>query len=268
MRVRTELGELHVDDTGGDRPVVVLWHSFLASGAMWRGVAPALARSFRVLNVDAPGHGESAVARVPVTMDACADAVAAILDAAGVRRASICGLSWGGMTGMAFALRHPDRLRALVLADTSCRRESLRNVAEYELLGLFFRRFGAPPWLTARIAPLFFCDRTLRERPELVDEFRAYVQGLDRESVWRALQCIVGRPSRERALAACRAPTLVVVGAGDRAQPAEQSQAIARAIPGARLLVLPDAGHLSALEQPAAFAEAALEFLHEHAPLG
>ena len=170
------------------------------------------------------------------------------------------------MTGMAFALRHPDRLGALVLADTSCRRERLRNVVEYDLIGLVFRRIGAPPWLTARIAPLFFCDRTLRERPDLVEELRAYVASMDRDSVWRALQCIVGRPDRERALRSVRAPTLVVCGVHDRAQPVAQSEAIVRAIPGARLVVLPDAGHLSALEQPAAFADAVLEFLLEHAP--
>lgn len=266
MRVPTRLGALHVDDSGGDRPVVVLWHSFLASGAMWRDVAPRFARELRVLNVDAPGHGASDPLRVPATMDACADALAEVLDAASVRRAAICGLSWGGMTAMAFALRHPDRARALVLADTACRAERLRNVAEYTALGLYFRRFGAPPWLTARIAPLFFCDRTLRDRPELVDELGAYVRGLDRASVWNALQCIVRRPDRTRALAAVRVPSLVVCGAHDRAQPVAQSEAIARAIPGARLVVLPDAGHLSALEQPAPFADAALCFLREHAP--
>jgi 3-oxoadipate enol-lactonase len=233
---------------------------------MWRAQVEALRAEYRVLNVDAPGHGQSTRLDRPATMDACADALALVLDAAGVRRAALCGLSWGGMTGMAFALRHPERLRALVLADTACRAEGLRNVLEYDLLGVLFKHVGAAPWLTARVAPLFFAERTLRDDPALVAEFRDRVARLDGDSVWNALQCIVRRPDRTRALRDVRVPTLVVVGAEDRAQPVAQSEAIARAIPGARLVVLPSAGHLSALEQPAAFDDVLVPFLHEHAP--
>ncbi len=266
MRVKTPLGEIYVEDSGApagmDRaPVVALWHSFLHHGGMWRAQVEALRTRHRVINVDAPGHGRSSVLDRAATMEQCADALAAVLDAHQVERAALCGLSWGGMVSMTFALSHASRVTSMILCDTSCRRESAFNRIKYDALGVLFRRIGAAPPLLKPVEPLFFCDATLRDNRTLVEDWAGHVARMSPDSVWHGLQCIVGRRDLTADLASVRVPTLVVVGAEDRAQPPAQSEAIARAIPGAKLAVIPAAGHLSALERPREFNEQMLAFL-------
>ena len=263
MRVKTPVGELFVDDVG-QGPPVVLWHSFLHHGGMWRGVVDALRTRHRLINVDAPGHGRSAKVDRPLTMDDCASALAAVYEACGIERAHFAGLSWGGMVGMTLALRASRLLGSMVLLDTSCRREPLKNRLEYTLLGAIFRKVGPLPPLIRRVAPLFFAPATLRNDPALVEEWQQYVVRLDGESVWHTLQCIVDRPDVQQPLTHVRVPTLVVVGAEDRAQPPSESRTIAAAIPGARLVTIDGAGHLSALERPLQVAAHLASFFGEH----
>ena len=264
MRVKTTVGELYVEESG-EGPALVLWHSFLHHGGMWRGQLEALRRRHRVLNIDAPGHGRSERWRAPLSMPDCASAVREILDSRRIERAAFVGLSWGGMVAMQLAIESPARLWAMALFDTSCRRETLKNRVEYALLGRLFRTLGAVPSLMRRVEPMMFGAHSLRRRPPIIDEWSAYVGGLDRESVWEALQCIAHRRDVSADLARVRVPTLVAVGAQDRAQPAAQSEAIARAIPGARLVRIADAGHLSALERPDLVNPVLTEFLQAHA---
>lgn len=265
MRIPTEVGELYVEDEG-EGPAVVFWHSYLHHGGMWRAQLAALRGRYRTISIDAPGHGRSEVLRRPIDMRACARAVSTVLDAREVPRAAFAGLSWGGMVAMALALQEPSRLWAMALFDTSCRAEPLKNRLEYLAMGTIVRAIGVPPFLLDRVEPLFFCDETRRTRRDRVDAWRQYVVRLEPISIWSSLRCIVDREDLERALRAVRVPTLVVVGAEDRAQPPRESEAIAAAIPGARLAAIPRAGHLSALERPDE-ANAILEdFLSRHAP--
>ncbi len=267
MRIPTEVGELYVEDEGHGPPVV-FWHSYLHHGGMWQAQLAALRGRHRTISIDAPGHGRSEALRRPIDMDACARAVGSVLDARGVGRATFVGLSWGGMVAMTLAVRAPARLSAMALFDTSCRREPLRKRVEYMALGTIERAIGVPPFLLDRVEPLFFCDETRRTRRDRVDAWRSYVVRMDAMSIWYGLRCIVERRDLERELRAVRIPTVVVVGAEDRAQPPRESEAIAAAIPGARLAVIPRAGHLSALERPDEANAILDDFLGRHAPAG
>jgi pimeloyl-ACP methyl ester carboxylesterase len=264
MRVATNLGELYVEDVGHGPPVV-LWHSFLHHGGMWKAQVEALKGRYRLLVIDAPGHGRSPVVRRPFDLDACARAVAEVMDARGVRRAAVAGLSWGGMTAMAMALAMPSRVSALALFDTSARAEPRRRLAKYYAMGTAFRALGAVPALVDRIAPIMFAEETRRGDPRMVEAWRAYVSRLDGEAVWQGLRCVMSRRDRLSELRAVRVPTLVVVGERDVAQPFVESEAIARAIPGARLEIVAGAGHLSAVEKPREVAQLLGRFLDAHA---
>ena len=110
---------LHAVDSGGSGPAVVLAHAIGCDARMWEALVPALSDRFRVLAFDARGHGGSAVTPRPYSLDGLADDFARALDARGIDRAHWVGLSMGGMIGQAFALRHPDRLDRLVLANTT-----------------------------------------------------------------------------------------------------------------------------------------------------
>lgn len=263
MRVKTSVGDLFVDDVGSGAPVV-LWHSFLHHGGMWRGVVESLRARHRMIVIDAPGHGRSSKLERAITMDDCASAVATIYDACAIDRAHFAGLSWGGMVGIAMALRAPAMLASMALFDTSCRAEPLFHRMKYDVLARVFRSVGAIPPLMHSVEKLMFSDETLRRDRAMVDEWHRYVARLDGESVWHGLRCIVERRDVTADLSRLRVPTLVVVGAEDRAQPPKESRAIAAAIPGARLVTIEGAGHLSAIERPREVADLLAPFFEEH----
>jgi 3-oxoadipate enol-lactonase len=231
---------------------------------MWRGQIEPLASLGRVVSFDGPGQGKSEVPP-PFTLE---DNAEALLDAFGelnIGRVILVGLSWGGMLGMRLAIRHGDRVKALVLLDTSAEAEERPRAVKYRLFVSFARRLGMPKILTdTQILPIMLSERTRRERPELVEKFVRAANGFPREGTARAaLAVVVRRTDILQRIDAIRAPTLVICGKEDRAQEPVHSERIAQRIPGARLVLIDDAGHLSALEQPARVNEVLVPFVRE-----
>lgn len=259
MLIETRLGRLFVEASGEGTPVV-LWHSLLCDGGMWRYVAPRLAERHRVINVDAPGHGRSAPVRRSFTLDECAQVATEVMDALELDRAHWAGLSWGGMTGMRLALTHPDRLRSLALLDTSADCEAREKLPSYKVMAFIARRLGAVPLLLDRMEPIFFAAATRRSNRGVIGSFRDHLARMQPASIGHAVDAVIfeRRDIRDR-IGRIRLPTLVIVGAEDVATPPARSREIAERIEGACLLEIPDAGHLSALEQPDAIADALLE---------
>ena len=254
---RTRLGRWFYEERGVARrpgdPVVVMWPSLLFDGSMWKHQVGPLAAMARVVVVDPPGHGKSEVPP-PFSLEDNADALVDALGELRIDRAIVVGLSWGGMVGMRLALQHASRVAALALFDTSADPEDRLRAIKYRAFVSFARRFGMPPALMhAQIAPAFFCDRTLRERPELVERFARAANGFPREGTARAtLGVVIHRKDISSRLGEIRVPTLVACGREDRATEPVHSERMAAAIPGARLAWIEDAGHVSALEQPEA----------------
>jgi 3-oxoadipate enol-lactonase len=264
--VRTRLGRWFYEERGTARrsgdPAVVLWPSLLCDGGMFRHQIEPLSALGRVLVFDGPGHGKSEVPP-PFSLE---DNAAALVDAFGelrVERAIVVGLSWGGMLGMRVALTHPDRIRALALLDTSADAEKPARAVKYRLFVSVSRRIGMPPALIERqIVPLFFTAGTRRDRPEVVARFVRAANGFPREGLARAaLAVVVHRTSILDRLGAVRAPTLVICGREDAATELDRSERIAQRIPGAQLVVIDDAGHLSALERPQPVNDALVPFV-------
>ncbi len=253
--------EIHYEVCGSGPPVV-LAHSFLCSGAMWAAVVPALSARYRLVNVDARGHGASAhVPRRCTIEDVLRDHLA-VLDALGIARATWAGLSLGGMVALRAALDEPERVDALALLDTDAGPETFGVRAKHALLGVVARTVGVGP-VVPQIAKLMFGPTTLRERPALVDAWSARFAAVHVPSVLNVLAAVDGRADLRPSLGRIAVPALVVVGAEDRALPPERSRRLAAALPSARLVEVPGAGHLSALEAPAAVAAAMARFLDE-----
>ncbi len=252
--------EIHYEVTGAGPPVV-LAHSFLCSGAMWAPVLPALAR-YRLVNVDARGHGASGrVARRCTVEDVMRDHLA-VLDAAGIARATWAGLSLGGMVALRAALDAPDRVDALVLLDTDAGPETLAVRARHALLAAVTRTVGVGP-VVPPIAKLMFGRTTLRENAALVGEWSARFAGVHVPSVLNVLAAVDGRADVRPALGRITVPALVLVGTEDVALPPERSRSLAAGLRASRLVEVPGAGHLSALEAPAAVGAAMASFLDE-----
>jgi len=269
MYVRTRLGRWFYEERGkakrsGD-PAIVLLHGLLFDGGMWKGQVEPLAALGRVLIFDGPGHGKSELPP-PFSLEDHAEALGDALTALDAPRAVLVGLSWGGMLSMRVAIRAPKRVAAMVLMDTAADAEARANVVKYRAFIMFARRFGMPKWFVdAQLAPLMWGPKTLAERPELVEKFARVSNGFNRDGVARAAKAVViHRKSVLAELPNVKAPTLVVCGRDDRAQPLARSQEIARAIPGAKLVTIDGAGHMSAIEAPDAVNAEIVPFVAKH----
>jgi len=247
-------------EVSGAGPALLLGHSFLCSGAMWREQVPALARDHQVINPDFRGHGGSGPVAGPFTLyDAVADAVA-LLDHLQIERAVWIGLSIGGMVALRAAVRHPERVAGLVLLDTAAGAETGWRRLRYRAMATGVRTIGMRPFLPP-IGRLMFGPTTHRERPELVREWLERIAAQDVPSMLRGLDALLTRDSVLDRLGDITAPTLVLVGAEDRSLPPPVSRRIHEQIPDSRFGLVPNAGHLAALEQPEAVNRAILDFL-------
>lgn len=261
MIIDTRLGGLFVERRG-DGPPLLLWPSLLCDGGMWRRVLEPLAERFDVINVDGPGHGRSAKVRRAFSLEDCAEAAVAVLDALSVERAHVAGLSWGGMMAMRLALAFPERVDRLALLDTSAAPEVLKKRPAYHAMTIVARRVGAIPLLLDRIEPIFFTRESVQNRREIVDPFREHLAAMDPQSIGHCVDAVIfDRRDLRPQLHRITAPTLVIVGAEDKATPVVRATEIADGIDGARLAVIEGAAHLSVLEQPEAILERLLEHL-------
>lgn len=243
-----------------DAPSVVFLHGLGGTRLAWEPQLEGLSDRFRCIAWDLPGYGGSAPIE-PLTFWAAADAVARLLDVLGVERADLVGLSMGGQIAQYVALAHPGRVRRLVLADTSYRFGADGTDPEaWKRLRLDALDAGLTP---ADIAPRVLDSIAApgfggRERSRLVAAFAL----IESDGLRAAVEMLPSHDTSAR-LGEITAPTLVLVGEHDTETPHEYAEYLAEHIPGARLAVIPGAGHLPPSEQPAEFNRLVTEFLRE-----
>jgi 3-oxoadipate enol-lactonase len=237
-------------------PALVLSNSIGTTTELWEGQIPALEQRFRVVRYDHPGHGRSPVPDGPVTVESLARGVVALLDHLELERASFCGLSLGGMVGIALALEAPGRLERLVLCCTSTYLGPPEGWHERARV-VRSRGMGA---IVERIAPRWFSDRFREEEPETVARYLGMLEAVPPEGYAACCEAIAAWDARAT-VDAIRAPTLVIAGAEDVATPSSETTSLAESITGAHLAVLPGAAHLANLEQPELFTSAVLGHL-------
>lgn len=243
----------HRLDGPEDAPVLVLSSSLGTTHELWDGQVPELARAFRVLRYDHRGHGGSDVPPGPYTVAQLAADVLGLLDRLGLGRVSFCGLSLGGAVGMWLASRAPERIERLALCCTSARFGTTELWTERART---VRAEGVEAVADATMGR-WFTERFRDERPDVVARFRAMLCETAPEGYAACCEALGAWDFRQE-LGSIAAPTLVVAGADDPAAPPEQAELIAAGIPGARLVVLPDAAHLANVEQPQGFRAALL----------
>jgi 3-oxoadipate enol-lactonase len=251
----------HRLDGPGGAPVVVLSSSLGTTQELWSRQLPELVERFRVLTYDHPGHGASALPEQPCTVEALADGLLELLDALGLERVSLCGVSLGGMVGMALALEAPERVDRLVLSCTSAYLGPPEGWAERARI---VRAEGMES-IADTVVGRWFTPELAREEPETVARFRAMLAATPPEGYARCCEAVGAWDARGR-ISAIAAPVLVVAGKDDAATPVESAELIASRIPGARLHVLERAAHLANVERAEAFTSAVLEHLGQEVP--
>ncbi len=259
MRAAIAGTDLHYEIKGAG-PAVLFLHAFPLTLRMWDAQARALEGTHQVVRFDARGFGGTPPGDGLLTMERIADDAVALLDHLGLSKAIVCGLSMGGYAAFALMRRHPERVKGLVLADTRTPPDSPEAKLNRSTQAYTVRREGSPG-----IADAFLQkgvgETTRKERPEVVARVREMILAASARGIVDALAGLAARADSGPTLREIQVPTLVVCGAEDELTPVADAEAIQRGIPGSRLEVIPKAGHLSALEDPAAFNAALAAFL-------
>jgi 3-oxoadipate enol-lactonase len=241
-------------------PVVVLSNSLGTSWEMWAPQVPALSTGFQVLRYNARGHGGSPAPAGPYEIADLGRDLLDLLDRLEIERASLCGVSIGGMTGMWIAANAPERLDRLVLCATSA---SMAPPEQWRERAALVRSEGMEPVIDATV-DRWFTPEFVAHDPPVVASTRATIGATDPEAYASCCEAIAAMDLREE-VRRIQAPTLVIAGADDPSAPPEAGGLIAERIPGARFEVVPDARHLVSLEQPEIVTPLILDHLQEAA---
>ncbi|MFB8114904.1 alpha/beta fold hydrolase [Streptomyces sp. NPDC055962] len=253
---------LHHDDQGpSDGTPVVLVHGHPFDHTLWAPQAAALtAAGYRVVTPDLRGYGGSEVVPGTCLLSDFADDIAALLDTVGLEDVVIGGVSMGGQIAMEFLRTRPERVRALVLSDTSPVAETEEGKAARAALAdrLLAEGMGgyADEVIGRMIAPY-----NVTALPDVAGHVLAMMRGTAPEGAAAALRGRARRPDYRDTLASATVPVLLVVGADDDYTPVGDAETMRSLVPSADLVVIERAGHLPCVEQPAAFNEALLRFL-------
>ena len=249
--MKTRLEPLAYAEAGAGASVVLL-HAFPLSWVMWQRDVEQFASIAHVILPDLPGFGASPRQPHP-SMSAMAAAVADLLDHLKIQEPVIlAGLSMGGYVAFEFLRQFPGRVKALGLfstragADSSQQREGRMKLIEQ------LQAHGIEPLMTASLPKLVGRTSTA-SRPAVLAQVERLIRAASPDGVIDALRAMAERPDSQPLLSGIRCPVLIVAGEEDVLIPAQESQAMAQAIAGATLDIIPQAGHLVNLEQPELF---------------
>jgi pimeloyl-ACP methyl ester carboxylesterase len=257
--------ELHYEERGSGPPVVFS-HGLLWSGAMFDAQVEALSSRFRCIAYDHRGQGRSATSPTRYDMDRLTDDAARLIEVLEAAPCHFVGLSMGGFVGMRLAARRPELLRSLTLVETAADGEPWLNVPKYRALMMVSRAFGFKPVVGA-VMRIMFGSSFLGDpaRAAMRDKMRNELLALDVTRLDAALDAVIRRRPIFDELPRIKTPTQVLHGDEDRAIVMPRAVATARAIAGARLVVIPHAGHTSSVEAPDAITRELGAFFEAHA---
>jgi 3-oxoadipate enol-lactonase len=248
---------LYVVEVGAGPPVLLL-HGIGSSARSFHHQLQVLGDSFRMLAWDAPGYARSADPEGVLDLDGYADAAATVLEVADAAPAHIVGVSWGGVIAARLAVRRPDHVRSLVLADsTRGSGTSAEKAAAMLRRGDELAQLGAQEFASSRAHRLV----SPAAPDELVEQVVNAMADAVRLPGYAYAAASMAETDHTDLLARIAVPTLVLVGEHDSVTPPEESKRLAAAIRGAEFDVIEGAGHLSNLERPSQFTDRVRRFL-------
>ncbi len=265
--------ELYYDEKGSGDPLLLIM-GLAADSTAWMFQVPDFAKRYRTVTFDNRGVGRSAKPPGPYTIHLMADDAAALLDALDIRRAYVLGVSMGGMIAQELAIRHPERVRGLILACTFPEPDA--DVERQREFGM--QQFGGTVTASGEMQidltaldPLMFFQHLLprvfnqsfinTELPRLMQLFAGALQyGFSMEAILGQVAAVMGHRATDR-LHQIKAPTLVITGDADLLISPGNSDVLARSIPGAKLVKVPGGSHGFNLETPEVFNRHVLDFL-------
>lgn len=251
---------LYYEDTGGDGPAILFSHGLLMDSSMFAPQVRALAGSgWRCISWDERAHGRSATGEcAPFSYYDSADDAVALLAHLGVQRAVFAGMSQGGYLSLRAALRHPEAVRALVLIDTQALPEEEHKMAGHQMVVQEWLQNGLSDERAVGIEHII-----LGQGWEGAPPWRAKWQRMQPGDLLAAFTTLATRDDISGEIARITVPALVIHGDADQAIDIERARSMAGALPGARMVVVPGAGHAPNLTHPQPVNAALLDFLRQ-----
>jgi pimeloyl-ACP methyl ester carboxylesterase len=249
------------EDQGTGAPIVFL-HAFPLNRTMWTQQAAVLSRQFRTVSIDLRGLGESDAPFWRYSMEQYVRDIQALLTFLRIEKALFVGLSLGGYLEFALYRMHPELIRGLVLADTRAEADKAEQIQWRFNLAQRTAAQG-PSAVIEDMLPKLLAPARYDRDPALVAKVRAMLSAAPVPGIIGALTAIAERPDSTDLLPGIAVPAMVIVGADDVLTTTADAERIAQGIAGAELVVLPEAGHLSNLEQPDRFTEAVERFARQ-----
>jgi pimeloyl-ACP methyl ester carboxylesterase len=261
MRAAINKTNIGYEDHGIGQPILFL-HAFPLNRSMWSGELLTLLAEerYRLVALDWPGFGESDITGDTLTMEQFADDVAGLMDLLGMQDAILCGLSMGGYAAFAFLRKYPQRLKGLILADTRPGADTAEGRANRENVARLALSEGTGAIADLQL-PKLISENTRQYHPEVEARIRQMINAATPQGIAAASRGMAQRVDSTDLLPTIACPTLVLVGEHDVLTPPDVARDYASNIPNAQFVVIPDAGHLSNLEQPEAFVQALSGFL-------
>ncbi len=253
----------YVDSTpaGPARGTLLLIHAFPLNARMWEPQLALSARGWRVVAPQLRGFDGGDDPPASSMDDYAADAVQ-LLDALGIERAVIGGVSMGGYATFAVLRRAAARAQAIVLADTRPQADT-PEAKEGRQRMLQLLDDAGPPAVAEQMIPRLLGETTRSTRPEIVERTRALALASSKEAIAGAIRALMSRPDSTVLLGSIACPALIVAGEEDAITPPDVHREMHRALRRSELVIVPAAGHLASLEQPDVFNDALARFL-EH----
>lgn len=254
---------LYYEQHGNAQETIVFSHGLLWDGRMFDDQIAVLKVHYRCITFDFRGQGQSEVTQSGYDIESLyADAID-LIDTLGCSPCHFAGLSMGGFVGLRIAIRRPDLLKSLILIETSSDPEPAENLGRYRMLNFVGRWIGlgvvATPVMKVMFGQKFLHDPA---RSALEQEWRKRLVANHRLGITRAVTGVINRQGVTDQLAKITTPTLIIVGDQDLATVPANSERMHAAIPNSRLVFIPDAGHTSTVEEPAAVTNTITEFLN------
>jgi pimeloyl-ACP methyl ester carboxylesterase len=250
---------IHYEDTGGNLPPVVLAHGLLMDHEMFAPQVADLSSGWRVITWDARCHGQTETTEDPFTYWDLADDLRGLLDHLGVERAVIGGMSQGGFVALHFALKHPERVAALILLSTQAGTEDPEKAAIYESMLELWEDEGLNDQLAQTIAAIILGNEW-PGRWEWIAKWRQWPRSLLRP----AFKALVGREDMHDRLGEIKVPALVIHGTADAAIDTELAQQLCSGLANCQPLVtIEGGGHACSLTHPTLVNLAVQQYLVE-----
>jgi pimeloyl-ACP methyl ester carboxylesterase len=256
---------MHYDQHGTGEPLILIPY-LAADHACYAFQVPEYARHFTCISVDLRGTGESDKPQGAYTTEALADDVAAFMQAMGIGKAHVAGLSLGGAVGMWLAVKHPDKVASLSVHSGWTRTDRFLQ-AVVESWQIVAKAVGVPDMTIRAIFPWCFTPELYAERPDYLESLAAFVRSRPPQSVpdfLRQADAVLAHDV-EAHLGRVLAPTLITVGTRDQLTSTRFADRLKHGIPNSELLVFDACAHAALYERVEDFNQRTLAFLRRHA---